>query len=581
MERVMITSRSGNVYFDQRGRPLRTMGDINVSVGQWVWTNGTTIYGHQSAGYNPPVIGGNLNGVPIWDPPYQKFDYTDKSGNIKDLIGDVRYNWQFFVNDKNHFYSAEPGKIYNLKIGKITSGPSDYILDAEVSNDGELYQITSGSYAEFNDQKYTLPKYFMEWDYDHTKTDKKEQSTGWHIEYSDYDIGTGKTGVTSTTVKIYKGTDIIQEIDLKQFFDNTLKSDIKNYVNKYKNADAGGELIDGDRVPPDDFDRTWGVNIINAKIFPDGRYKLLGTIYINRTFFPWVSYQFDKFDYYQNPIYRWQLWWMGEYDGDDPIAPDVLEHKHIKSYYIANAIMSKTIVVEGKIGDDPVINIIRTSKNAYAYYAAFPSKCIRQNYLNNNELEWITPDTIDGPGTSKILQSNGTKGLYVHAPDKSGTTESQWGWFSYNVITSRTTYNGESLYDTYYIKGNADHAYYTVLSATWNETGSASNMDDNVTGSDDITVPIQDNSYAVYHGQTNKSDIYVSEGNMILSGFDKINPTSKVSLCNIGKTYFLGVMGSLYKIENGSYTDTGIMQYNTRLRKGNLSLLKRGIKKLS
>lgn len=54
MERVQITGQAGNgQYYDNKGRLLYAMGDINIVPGMWVWTNGKTIYGHQTAGEQP------------------------------------------------------------------------------------------------------------------------------------------------------------------------------------------------------------------------------------------------------------------------------------------------------------------------------------------------------------------------------------------------------------------------------------------------------------------------------------------------------------------------------------------------
>ena len=50
MERVQITGGGNGVYTDTKGRRLYTMGDYSPAVGEWVWTNGTTIYGHQHSG---------------------------------------------------------------------------------------------------------------------------------------------------------------------------------------------------------------------------------------------------------------------------------------------------------------------------------------------------------------------------------------------------------------------------------------------------------------------------------------------------------------------------------------------------
>lgn len=554
MEKVLIVNRSGNVYFDQRGRPLRTMGDINVSVGQWVWTNGTTIYGHQAAGYTPPAVGGGFNGVPIWDPPYQKLIHIKKSGDIADLVDSLYYNWRFFVNNKVHFYSTDySGKIYNLKTGQFVSGPQGDMLDAEVSSDGSLYQIMNGNYAETNDPKQTLTKYLV----DYESNGKNSGYYDWKLKYTDYEIGSGVVTKTANPIKIYKGTTVVKEIDLaSDVFGSTMLSEIENYTSQYSGEEAGGELIDSDRIPPEAFNKTWGVNIISGKIWPDGKYEILATAYAYRVFFPWCSYQFDEFQYTSNPP---------NLSKEDPISPDSVNSRKIKGYYIAVANITNMMSIKGDVDGGQSVSIIRSAKNIASYFVRFPSRYIKFVFTDDK----VPPGSalIAGAGDSKLLEVAGTT---------NSTEQSDHGWYQYDVVPSLSTYMGESLQTYYPMPSN-----YTRLTTQWRAMGASSTINNDISGDNDITIPIQDNAYAIYHSDTGKSDIYDGDGINILSGFDKINPTSKVSLCNIGKTYFLGVMGSLYKIENGSYTDTGIMQYNTRLRKGNLSLLKKGIKKLS
>lgn len=554
MERVMITGQSGNVYFDQRGRPLRTMGDINVSVGQWVWTNGTTIYGHQAAGYNPPVIGGGLNGVPIWE--YHKMCYIDTSQNIKDLVNRVYYDWKFFVNNKTHFYGIDnSGEIYNLKTAEIINGAdgSSAILDAEISVDGDLYQLMSGNYSEANDPKQTLAKYYV----DYESNGKNSGYYDWKLKYTDYEIGSGTVSTTSSPIKIYKGKNIVDQIDLKSVFNQSILTEIEDYTNQYSNAGTNGELIDGDRVPPDAYNKKMEINIIRGKISPDGQYDILATAYAQRVFFPWISYQFDKFQYNSDPP---------DFSQDDPIAPDTIDSQTIKGYYIAVASITNSIKITGVAGKNPSISIIKTEKNISSYYVRFPSRYVKFVYTSGSVPPAST--SIAGTGDSKLLEIAGIT---------NSTSDGDHGWYQYDVVPSLSCYMGESL-RSYYVF----YSYYTRLLTQWSAMGCTGVINNNVSGDNDITMPIQDNAYVVYHPDTERSDIYNRDGTEILSGFDKITPASKISLYDNGELCFLGIIGTgLYKITNGQYTDMKIYQYNTRLRKGNLSLLKRGIKKLS
>lgn len=552
MERVLITSKSGSVYFDQMGRPLHTMGDINVTVGQWVWTNGTTIYGHQTAGYNPPVIGGSLNGVPIWE--YHKMCYIDTSSHIKDLVNRVYYDWKFFVNDQTHFYGIDnSGEIYNLKTGKNEGSVSGDILDAEIAADGGLYQITNGSYSEVNDPKQTLTKYFINYE----ANGKNSGYYDFQLKYKDYNIGSGTVSSTSNSIKIYKGKTVVDEIDLKTIFDQSVLTEIEDYTNQYSNTGANGELIDGDRVPPDAYNKKCGINVIRGKISPDGKYDILATSSAKRVFFPWVSYQFDQFQYNFDPP---------DLSKEDPVAPDTIETKTIKSYYIAVASITNTIRITGVAGGVWSVSIIKTTKNISSYYISFPSRYVK--FIYTGSMVPPASTSIAGVGDSKLLEIAGTT---------NSSSQEDHGWYEYDVIPSLSCYMGENL-QSYY----AFYSDYTMILSQWSAMGCSSVINNNVSGDNDIIMPIQDNAYVVYHPDTERSDIYNGDGTEILSDFAKINTASKISLYDNGKLCFLGIVSTgLYKITNGQYSDMKIYQYNTRFRKGNLSLLKKGIKKLS
>lgn len=552
MERVLITGQSGNVYFDQRGRPLRTMGDINVSVGQWVWTNGKTIYGHQVAGYNPPVIGGGLNGVPIWE--YHKMCYIDTSQNIKDLVNRVYYDWKFFVNNKTHFYGIDnSGGIYNLKTGELINGLNGDILDAEVADDGSLYQIMSGKYSETNDPKQILTKYFV----DYESNGKNSGYYDWELKYTDYEIGSGTVLTTSSPIKIYKGKNIVDQIDLGAVLNQSILTEIEDYTNHYSNAGVNGELIDEDRVPPDAYNKTCQIDIVRGAISPDGKYDILATAYAYRIFFPWCSYQFDEFQYTSN---------TPDPSKEDQISPDSVNSRKIKGYYIAIASINDMIRIKGTVDGKRSISIIRSTKNISSRFVSFPSRYVKFVFTG----DMVPPESvlIAGAGDSKLLEVAGTT---------NSISDGKHGWYQYNIVPSLSTYMGDSLQTYYPMPSN-----YTRLTTQWSAMGASSTINNDISGDNDIIMPIQDNAYVIYHSDTGQSDIYSADGLKILSNFDKINTASKISLYDDGELYFLGIINKgLYKITTGQYMDMRIYQYNTRLRKGNLSLLKRGIKKLS
>lgn len=102
MEMVQITGQAGNgQYYDNKGRLLYAMGDINIVPGMWVWTNGKTIYGHQTAGEQP--INFSLRGILPCLQGNEVMEITD-DGELKPFIyvpGIIAY-----VGDRTHAYVA-------------------------------------------------------------------------------------------------------------------------------------------------------------------------------------------------------------------------------------------------------------------------------------------------------------------------------------------------------------------------------------------------------------------------------------------------------------------------------------------
>lgn len=85
IERVQIQGGSDGVYYDSKGRRLRTMGDFAPSPGQWVYTNGVTIYGHQTAAQQPFVFTNSTDLLPVVGVSYDGGIFDVSKGRLKPL----------------------------------------------------------------------------------------------------------------------------------------------------------------------------------------------------------------------------------------------------------------------------------------------------------------------------------------------------------------------------------------------------------------------------------------------------------------------------------------------------------------
>lgn len=160
MERVQIVRGENGVFWDAKGRKLRTMGDINPRAGDWVWTNGTTIYGHREEGYTPPVFSGQPG--PVLPVPF--FSYQNGTNRVMDLeadgtLGDfVSFTYKdkpilAYVGDEEHAYGGIYGNgngyaWYNLITGDFLGcfRPDD----ACIAENGDLLTIESETGSRYD-----------------------------------------------------------------------------------------------------------------------------------------------------------------------------------------------------------------------------------------------------------------------------------------------------------------------------------------------------------------------------------------------------------------------------------------------
>ena len=159
MERVQIVSEANGVFYDSAGRMLRTMGDISPSPGDWVWTNGITIYGHRESGEmlgvisqpGTPVLPVCFSGSPAEGCSYQQLGSFKKDGTWEHFV-DFSYRdkpLNGYVGDGNHAYGCVWGekyyKWYNLLTGECL-GEFNFD-DACIGEHGELLTIEHQDYS--------------------------------------------------------------------------------------------------------------------------------------------------------------------------------------------------------------------------------------------------------------------------------------------------------------------------------------------------------------------------------------------------------------------------------------------------
>ena len=83
MHRARVTETRGKKALAE-GKWLTVIGNRSVHSGDWVWTDGRCIYGHESAGGSAPVIGGSGGcGIPIYRDAHHIYVY--QRGELRQL----------------------------------------------------------------------------------------------------------------------------------------------------------------------------------------------------------------------------------------------------------------------------------------------------------------------------------------------------------------------------------------------------------------------------------------------------------------------------------------------------------------
>lgn len=299
MERVQIVRGENGVFWDAKGRRLITMGDINPRAGDWVWTNGTTIYGHREAGYTPPVFSGQPE--PVLPVPF--FSYQDGTYRVMDLeadgtLGDfVSFTYKdkpilAYVGDEEHAYGGIYGNgngyaWYNL----ITGDFLGYFRpeDACIAENGDLLTIESENGSRYDagtveSETYSLSACII------------AEMVGAFETWIKSGMYCKKSTATPSPSSSAKGTVVLrrngrvtQTIELDPYMKaagneaffrasrihdmNGGRGDGRTFVFHWRNySDQSGEIQSGKIPRPAPVLKSMSAGAGNLKIYPDGSY---------------------------------------------------------------------------------------------------------------------------------------------------------------------------------------------------------------------------------------------------------------------------------------------------------------------
>lgn len=297
IERVQIQGGSDGVYYDSKGRRLRTMGDFAPSPGQWVYTNGVTIYGHQTAAQQPIVFTGEKPIFPFiayFNGVQGLFEINKKA--VPSVALNAWYITAYVGNNKVAYarlYSKEKSGWYNLKSGEYLGEFG--IDDACVGDDGSLLSISSDRC-----------EYCCKDGKDGVKQVSEPQAVYngellWQRLAYTRRAGSSYAVNLDSSIIIRKNGKIIKEISLTSYKTKVmgrLRSLIAAIANTTNDNTHLGQAIEykypEGRDIPSPYVRDINVQLSNARIYPDGSY--IGSISARGTgySYAWMVHQIRK-----------------------------------------------------------------------------------------------------------------------------------------------------------------------------------------------------------------------------------------------------------------------------------------------
>ena len=139
MYQTMISSVNGKLCTDERGRTLERIGNMNVHVGDAVWTDGRVVYGNEFPGAGELLLFSDSGGgIPV---AFGRDFYilSTKDGKIKKRYAiDANVEIVGFVNDKKSAFvevTSDGGKTfdwYDLETGALVYTSDERAADAQV-----------------------------------------------------------------------------------------------------------------------------------------------------------------------------------------------------------------------------------------------------------------------------------------------------------------------------------------------------------------------------------------------------------------------------------------------------------------
>ena len=177
---------------------------------------------------------------------------------------------------------------------KCSLANTNGVVDAEISNDGDLYTISSN--IDYNEivYQYDLPnikKFYW--------TDLNNGNVSYRDKYDNVSDYTGRVvkEVTDTAILIYKNGELTQTIPLSSAI-SAVKEEIRKALDSYQNVDCAGESYPSERESerPSSYTSMITMTVEKEHIDRDGKCWATVSFWAYGNCYPYISHEYNMLD---------------------------------------------------------------------------------------------------------------------------------------------------------------------------------------------------------------------------------------------------------------------------------------------
>lgn len=324
------------------------------------------------------------------------------------------------INDSHTSFLINGDDVYDILTGekKCSLANTNGVVDAEISNDGDLYTISSN--VDYNEivYQYDLPnikKFYW--------TDLNNGNVSYRDKYDNVSDYTGRVvkEVTDTAILIYKNGELTQTIPLSSAI-SAVKEEIRKALDSYQNVDCAGESYPSERESerPSSYTTMITMTVEKEHIDRDGKCWATVSFWAYGNCYPYISHEYNTLDADFTDSDVWINWGTKYHTNDYKYysltkKTNIVTHKEIKEW-VEVSLQNRYVYTVSESG----LSLVDKEEQGYMYPILIRT-------VWKNELPATALSTIYG--TAKSVYSDLAKVI------TSGGTLYQAGYITSNIAT--------------------------------------------------------------------------------------------------------------------------------------------------